>query len=110
MTARDLSLTSRKSFRRSCTMTLPPISTGISTRPIRNVLVVTAARYSRRAITNVFRMAAPLLLREAQVHQAPASRVVLFRVGPDLHPVAALLPGRGRHLQPVGEGARLVVL
>src|SRR5436305_9633204 len=59
MTASVCSLRSRKSLRRICTTMLPPISTGISTRPMRNALVRTAARYSRRAITSVLRMVGP---------------------------------------------------
>src|SRR5262245_22402926 len=53
MTAKCLGLVSWKSRSRAWTRTLPPIIRGMMIRLMRNVLVRTAARYSRRAMTSI---------------------------------------------------------
>src|SRR5260370_36575119 len=63
MTTKCLSLVSRTFLSNTCTRMLPPIITGIITRPMMNALVRTAARYSRTAITNVLRMGGHLRRR-----------------------------------------------
>src|SRR5438034_7393325 len=74
MTATRFSVTSSSCLNTICMRKLPPMSTGIRTRLIRNARVRTAARYSRAAMTSTLRMLALLAFRTGDAHEDVVQR------------------------------------